>query len=196
MAGVRQFDEEQVLSQALALFWRQGLRETSMLQLAEATGVQRGSLYHAYGSKETLFQLAFERYAARFLTAAKGALEEPDPRQALLTFFDIAIANMTQGTPPRGCLTTKTAAQLDSAGKPVRQQLRALLDELEEAVREALSGKAARKRLVLEPAEAARVIVIFTRGLAVRERVHGSPKRLRASAAALVRALFAEPKRR
>src|SRR4051794_24281368 len=109
MVGVRQFDDEYVLAQALEVFWRKGLRATSMLDLAEATGVQRGSLYNAYGSEEELFLQAFERYAGSFLEATRKALEHPEPSRALLSFFDTAIANMTSGSPPRGCLTTKAA---------------------------------------------------------------------------------------
>lgn len=190
LAGVRQFDEEQVLERALELFWRQGLRATSMLQLAAETGVQRGSLYHAYGSKEALFQLAFARYAERFLAAARTALSAPDPRQGLADFFAVAIAGMTRGTPPRGCLTTRAATELAGGDKRLRRLLRGLLDELEALVTEVLSRKAARRRLTLEPAAAAQVVVTFTRGLAVMERVHGSPKRLRAAAEALVRLLL------
>ncbi|MCZ7153843.1 TetR/AcrR family transcriptional regulator, partial [Salmonella enterica] len=55
MAGVRQFDEGLALDKALALFWQKGYAATSMQELAAATGVQRGSLYNAYGDKETLF---------------------------------------------------------------------------------------------------------------------------------------------
>jgi len=46
MAGIRQFDEEAMLEQALELFWQKGFANTTMQDLAAATGVQRGSLYN------------------------------------------------------------------------------------------------------------------------------------------------------
>jgi TetR/AcrR family transcriptional regulator, transcriptional repressor for nem operon len=55
MVGVRQFDEERVLARALEVFREKSLRTASMQDLARATGVQRGSLYDAYGNKEELF---------------------------------------------------------------------------------------------------------------------------------------------
>ena len=64
MAGVRQFDEQQAYAAALEVFWTKGFRATSMLDLATATGVQRGSLYHAYGGKEQLFLRLFEKQLA------------------------------------------------------------------------------------------------------------------------------------
>jgi len=188
MSGVRQFEEQVVLDQALEVFSRKGLRATSMLDLARATGVQRGSLYHAYGGKEELFRLAFRRYGSRFLAAATSALDQPDARSALRRFFAVVVENMTAGAPSRGCLTTNTAVEA-SSGQAVRTRLRKLLDELHEIVAAALSRPALRKGLVVQPDAAARIVVTFTRGLAVMERVYRDRERLSETAEALVEAL-------
>jgi TetR/AcrR family transcriptional regulator, transcriptional repressor for nem operon len=188
MAGVRQFDEEVVLDRALEVFRRKGLRATSMLDLARATGVQRGSLYHAYGGKEALFRLAFLRYGSRFLAAAASALDRPDARSALRRFFTVIVANMTAGVPSRGCFTTKTAVE-SASGQAVRTRLRELLDELHGIVAAALSRPATRKDLVVQPEDAAHIVVTFTRGLAVMERVYRDRERLSETAEALVEAL-------
>lgn len=189
MAGVRQFDEGEMLAKALDLFWKKGLGGTTMLDLAAATGIQRGSLYNAYHGKETLFLLAFESYAARVLKAVRQAFAEPNPRRALQAFLEVGIVNMAKGHPPRGCLTTKTATEPDVADTPVQMRLRALLDEMEAIAAEALSKKGARELLVLTPAQTARVAVTFSRGLAVMERVRRDSRILRQSAQALVGAL-------
>jgi TetR/AcrR family transcriptional repressor of nem operon len=189
MAGVRQFDETTLLNTALEVFWNKGLHATSMLDLAEATGVQRGSLYYAYGGKEELFLLAFDVYAETFLSSAREALDTPDTKRALQAFFKVAIANMSAGSPARGCLTTKTATEINQNEPRVQNKLRRLLSDLEEIVRTALSTPPMKKKLTLSPAQAAEVIVTFTRGLAVMERVYRDPKRLNESAAALIKAL-------
>jgi len=62
-----------------------GFAATSMIDVAEVTGVQRGSLYNAYGDKERLFLLAYERYSSQFLDSVRLALSEPDPVVALTT---------------------------------------------------------------------------------------------------------------
>jgi TetR/AcrR family transcriptional regulator, transcriptional repressor for nem operon len=190
MVGVRQFDEPTLLNTALEVFWRKGLHATSMLDLAEATGVQRGSLYNAFGGKEELFLLAFDIYAENFLSAARKALDTPDPKRALQAFFKVAIGNIIAGSPARGCLTTKTATELSQDEPRVQNKLRRLLSDLEEILRAALSTPSANTKLTLPPAQAAEVIVTFTRGLAVMERVHRDPKRLNENAAALVKALI------
>ena len=193
MAMVRQFDEETVLDKVLETFWQKGWQGTSMADLAEAAEIQRGSLYHAYGGKEQLFQLAFERYAKRFLAETQNALVAPSAELALRQFFDVAIANMTAGSPPRGCLTTKTAAEGDAAGEQIQEGLRVLLDNLEAVITKALSSKAMGAQINTSPAEAARVMVAFTRGLAVIERVYRERDRLHVLADSFVPLLLKHP---
>ena len=110
MVGVRQFDEQEVIALALDVFWRKGLHDATMQDLAAATGVQRGSLYNAYGDKEAIFLRAFDQYAVQFLETAGHALAEGDVAERLRNFFDVIIVNMTSGSPSRGCLTTRTAS--------------------------------------------------------------------------------------
>ena len=192
MAGVRQFDEKRLLDQAVAVFRRKGLSGTSMLDLAEATGVQRGSLYNAYRNKEQIFLLAFERYAVSFTEAASRALAAPDARQALIAFFDVAIDNIASSGPSMGCLTTKVITEAGAVGERVQRRLRALLEELEAAVRSTLERNGMEGQLTLEPAAAAQVVITFTRGLAVMERVYRDRGQLRGAAAALVQALVSK----
>lgn len=189
VVGVRQFDEDKAMADALEVFWRQGAASTSMLDLAKATGIQRGSLYNAYGDKEEIFLRAFDLYAERFLNSARVSLDTDDPEAALTGFFAAAIANMTSGVPSRGCLTTKTAGDGTVASPPVRDRLRNLLDTLHALVVQALDRAPIRNRLVLGPEETAEIMVTFTRGLAVMERIYGDDARLSDRAAALVRAL-------
>ncbi|MFI5615247.1 TetR/AcrR family transcriptional regulator [Amycolatopsis sp. NPDC051903] len=105
MAGVRQFNERDALGGALEVVTERGLRATSMPELATATGVQRGSLYHAYGGKEEIFLRVFAEYTSRFLAGAQAALEQPTKRAALLSFFGYCIETFVEGTPSHGCLS-------------------------------------------------------------------------------------------
>src|SRR6202012_5510367 len=103
MVGVRQFDEQEVIALALDVFWRKGLNDATMQDLAAATGVQRGSLYNAYGDKEAIFQRAFDQYSERLMQDCGEALAKGDDIAARLrNFLDLLIVNMTSGTPPRG----------------------------------------------------------------------------------------------
>jgi len=193
MVGVRQFDEQEVIATALDVFWRKGLHDATMQDLAAATGVQRGSLYNAYGDKEAIFLRAFDRYAGEFLEAAGNALAEGDAAAKLQHFFDVIIANMTGGSPPRGCLTTRTALDAAISSEAVRQRVKNLLSRLEQLIGRA--GSSAPGRLpAIDAHRLARVVVIFTRGLAVMERAGYGRKQLKEAAATFVGALVGDPR--
>ena len=55
MAGIKQFDRHEVLDRAMAVFWKRGYEATSIQDLLEATGINRGSLYATFGNKQQLF---------------------------------------------------------------------------------------------------------------------------------------------
>jgi len=196
MVGTRQFDEDALLEAALKTFWQNGFAATSMIEVAEATGVQRGSLYNAYGDKERLFLLAFERYASGFLDSVRQALSNPDPAVALTALFKGIIANMSEGAPSRGCLTTKTAIELPLAGKAIEARVKRLIEDLTALIRDALSTPAARRKLSCDPEIAADLAVTFTRGLAVMERAYRNPQHLEKMSQQFVRILLPEAKRR
>ncbi|CAH1673697.1 TetR/AcrR family transcriptional regulator [Chelatococcus asaccharovorans] len=186
MVGIRQFDEERLLQRAEGLFRAKGFDATSMTDLAAASGVQRGSLYNAFGDKEELFLRSFARYEARFLAAAQEALAIEDPRAALTAFLDTAIDNMTAAPTGRGCLTTRMAMEARHASARIQDGLRHLLSQLEATLHAALCRPAAAGRLAVSPEQAARLLVVFTRGLAVLERLDTAPDILRADARAVV----------
>jgi len=190
MAGVRQFDEDDALDRVLAVFWRKGYGATSMQDLAEATGVLRGSLYNAYGGKESMFLAVFDRYKARYLASASKALDKPDIETALRDFFAFSIRSMTTGKPSRGCLTTKTATDESADSAEIHAALEGLLDGLERLLQQRFERDDARDRLRLSPAEAAQLVVTMTRGIVVMERIHGDAAKLRASASALIKLLL------
>ena len=189
MVGVRQFDEQEVIALALDVFWRKGLHDATMQDLAAATGVQRGSLYNAYGDKEAIFLRAFDQYTRQFLETATKALEEGDVAARLRTFFDVIIVNMTSGSPSRGCLTTRTALDAAISGEDVRARVKGLLGRLEQIVSQAI-GSAPGRTVSSDADRLARVVVTFTRGLAVMERAGYSRKQLKESAATFVDALI------
>lgn len=196
MVGTRQFDEEALLEVALKTFWQNGFAATSMIDVAEATGIQRGSLYNAYGDKEQLFLLIYERYAMRFLDSVRQTLSNPDPAVALTALFKGVIASLIEGAPSRGCLTTKTALELPLAGKAIEGRVRALLADFTTVVRDALSSPVARRKLSCDPAAAADLVVTFTRGLAVMERAGRNPQHLEKMSQQFVRVLLPETRRR
>ena len=188
MVGARQFDEQELIEIALDVFWRKGLHDATMQDLAAATGVQRGSLYNAYGDKEAIFLRAFDRYAEQFLEAAGEALEKGDGADRLRNFLDMIVVNMTSGSPPRGCLTTRTALDATISSEAVRGRVQDVLRRLEQLVAKAISRSG--RPPAIDANRLARVVVTFTRGLAVLERAGYSRKQLKDAAMTFVDALW------
>jgi len=201
MAGIKQFNEEETLERAMHVFWRRGYAATSMQDLAQATGVLRGSLYNAYGDKQSIFLLAFARYRQRYIAAVSACMKADDPAVALSDYFKYVIASMSEpvrqldealSAPTRGCLTTKIATDETAMNEVLRDALRGMLEGLATVLEERLSAPDALARLTLPPKEAVRLIVTFTRGNVVMERIYHAPEELQATAEALIKVLLSE----
>lgn len=192
MAGTKQFDEDEALDRALALFWRQGFGATSMQDLAQATGVLRGSLYHAYGDKQAIFLKIYARYGERFLASAAEALAAATPQEALRRYFRFSVEMITTSDADvtRGCLTTKTATDETAMDASIRDALRGLLDGVRALLEQRLAQPDAQACLALPAAAAATLILTTTRGMVVMERVYGDPAQLEAVGESLLRVLM------
>ena len=68
MARAKAFNPDEALDQAMDVFWHHGYEGASMQHLAEATRLNRSSIYNTFGSKHALYLAALDRY--RRVTAA------------------------------------------------------------------------------------------------------------------------------
>nr|WP_249158335.1 TetR/AcrR family transcriptional regulator [Bradyrhizobium jicamae] len=169
-------------------FWRKGVRGTQLADIARDAGVQRGSLYNAFGSKEALFLAAYERYARDYLAAIETTLGQGSLRARLTAFFEVTISNMCAGSPPRGCPTTRGLMELGAAegeglDDTARQAFADLIEGIAEVLRDTFAEGKTRGEFAGNPEMAARHIVTVTRGLAVLERAFGDEDELRTIAA-------------
>jgi AcrR family transcriptional regulator len=123
MARPRQFDETQVLDNALQVFWRQGYEGTSLNDLLDATGLTKSSLYGAFGSKADLFHRVVERYYTEHLGFRHSALEEPTPRRIVERLLNGMVDLHTGPHTPPGCLETSAALVCSPENEPIRRHL-------------------------------------------------------------------------
>jgi AcrR family transcriptional regulator len=193
----REFDHDDVLRIAFDRFWRNGVRGTSLSDIARDAGVQRGSLYNAFGSKEALFLAAYERYAGEYLKSLQKALARGTLRRRLTAFFDLTIRNFRSGSPPRGCPTTRGLMELGSVegeglDENAREAFARLMDRINALLRETLAEGARRGEFKGDPQAAALHIATVTRGLAVLERAYGDATQLKKIAAHTVDLVLGE----
>ena len=123
MPRTREFDCDEALESAMQVFWKKGFEATSIQDLVNATGVNRASLYAAYGGKRQLFERALER----FRQAALGSLP---PGLAGIRAFFRHVADQTL-TDPRGCLLLNTVTELSTGDASICRMGQTAREELE-----------------------------------------------------------------
>jgi len=134
MAGVKQFDRSEVLERAMAQFWKRGYEATSIQDLVEATGINRGSIYGTFGDKKGLFLAVLDYYGEKVGKPLMAELSDPDPRRAIVRMFDSIIRRTSDPRFPRGCLTTNTSLECPEAGDEITRKIAEVLGRQETAI--------------------------------------------------------------
>jgi TetR/AcrR family transcriptional repressor of nem operon len=163
----RDFDVDEALDAAVELFWRQGYAATSVRQLCEAMGIQAGSFYAAFESKEACFRRALQRYVQVQLPALA-----PGPA-AIRAWMRVITAASREG---KGCLLVNAAVESPGLDEPTQAEVAARLRALEAFFAACLHGRPSAR----EDAELLAATVVSIHVLA---RSGASPAKLRRIAA-------------
>jgi TetR/AcrR family transcriptional regulator, transcriptional repressor for nem operon len=123
MAGVKQFDPDEVIGRATNVFWTRGYESTSIDDLVQATGINRASLYNTFGDKQGLFLAAVDRYWATFADSMISALADTDPQRAIAGMFDSIIERISNPRFPRGCFITNTSLECPASGDAIARKI-------------------------------------------------------------------------
>lgn len=119
----RAFDMDAALEKALEVFWRKGYDGTSLSDLTEAMGINKPSLYAAFGNKEQLFLKAIELYESRPCSFFLPALEKPTAYQVAEHMLHGAAMNMADSSHPQGCVVVQGALSCSEAAASVKEAL-------------------------------------------------------------------------
>lgn len=120
MPWEKQFDIDEVLDKAMQVFWARGYQATSMQDLVEQMGIQRGSLYATFKDKQALFRAALLRYDERVRGQLVRRLESLDePREAIRQAFIAFVDGVSEKGGNKGCFMTNTALELASHDRAV-----------------------------------------------------------------------------
>ncbi|MCO1579200.1 TetR/AcrR family transcriptional regulator [Crossiella sp. SN42] len=119
----REFDVDAGLDAALRVFWRQGYEGAALTGLTEAVGVNRPSLYAAYGNKAELFRRALAHYTEHYATHMRESLAQPTARRTAEVFLRGAVRVTTATGCPRGCLGVQGALAVGPDHDGIRQEL-------------------------------------------------------------------------
>jgi AcrR family transcriptional regulator len=177
----RAFDPALALDRALHVFWRQGYEGTSLTDLTEAMGINRPSLYAAFGNKEALFRKVLQRYASGPSAWIAQALEEPTARAVVERLLLGATGSPAQPGAPRGCLAVHGALACGGDADCIRRELAAFREEGVTAIRKRFERAKREGDLPSDAnaADLARLISTILHGLAVQAAGGASPRELR-----------------
>jgi AcrR family transcriptional regulator len=158
--------------------------------LTKAMGINRPSLYAAFGSKEGLFRKALDRYDEGPAAYVREGLNEPTARAVAQRLLEGAIDVMTDRRNPRGCLMVQGALACGEAAESIRKELIARRLASEAAIRERFKRAIADGDLPDDsnPADLARYLVAVLHGIAVQAAGGASRAELRRVAAVALRA--------
>ena len=125
-------------------FWNNGYAATSVDDLATATGLNRPSLYAAFGDKHALYLRALARYRCAHMAGAFAALDSPDAplRPTLEQLFDALAAEAPGDAPRRGCFMVNATTERAGCDAAVAARVRAQVES-------GLAGEPSRKGGVL-----------------------------------------------
>jgi AcrR family transcriptional regulator len=128
----RAYDPQTALQQALGVFWNTGYSGASLDSIATAAGMNRPSLYAAFGDKHALYIKALDQYWDTAHTAMQAALTDNSLTQALTGFYEGQLAIYFSGDgQPRGCFAIGTATTEAVEDPEIRNVLSARLSQLD-----------------------------------------------------------------
>ena len=112
MPRVKLFDKDDVLEKAMLLFWNKGYHATSIQDLVNALGINRGSLYDTFGGKKNLFEQALALYCNQNIKIKREFLQsEKSVKTALKKLFQVFIDDSFNDN-NNGCFVVNTTTEL------------------------------------------------------------------------------------
>jgi len=186
----RGFDADTVLDKARGAFWDTGYSATSLDDLSAATGLNRPSLYGAFGDKRALYLAALQKTRAEINAALVATLAPDEPlRRGLERVYAASAAIYARGeVSQRGCFLIGTAVTEAVADPEIRRVLGDALGEIDAAFEARLrrAQTAGEVAADVDLAGLARLATATLNGMAVRARAGGDQATLESFGRALV----------
>ena len=166
----RAFDIDEALDRALKVFWQKGYEGASLPDLTRAMGINRPSLYAAFGNKEALFRKAIDRYVAGPACHVSEALKEPTARAVVERLLRGSIDLVTDSRNPCGCFMVQSALACGDTADVLRQELVKRRAAGEAAFRERFERAISEGDLPpdSDPADLARYVATLMHGMSVQ----------------------------
>jgi len=136
MARPVEFDENQVLTNAMEQFWREGYEASSVQKLLDCTGINRGTLYNSFGDKDTFFKSCVDQYNKIVEKQIASSLlnEKLNVWDGIAAYFDEAVVNISNKRRSMGCLLVNSLCESINYDKDIKKVVRASLAKIRKAL--------------------------------------------------------------
>ncbi len=129
----KQYDAETVLRAAGKVFWAQGFSGTSLDDLSAAMGMNRPSIYRAFGDKASLYRMTLGLFGQQMEEAfATLVSQEADLRKGLKNFYRAALDVYSAGDGELGCMVMCTAPAAAVVHPEVQAELLGVIAQLDQ----------------------------------------------------------------
>ncbi len=169
MGRKKSYRREDLVAEALGVFWEKGYENTSLADLQHRTGVNKFGIYSEFGSKRGLFLVCADYYVAHYLAPAFDAFV---PSLTSLEAFLLGLVGYLENTGYQGCLLINAAAEQSGRDAEVNRRL------------EATYGRLTKKLEQYWGDERAQTYSVFVRGLMTSARMGVDGNALRQAVAA------------
>ncbi len=136
----REFDAGEALGQAMEVFWHKGYEGTSVQDLLNGMGINRGSMYDTFGDKRSLFLKTVEHYRKNVVGELVGRLTAPGSPLGNIRQTLSEVAKKSGSGDCRGCLLTNTAVETAPHDAEVAEATRSALRDIEKAFKVVLGS--------------------------------------------------------
>lgn len=177
----REFDEKKALTAAMEVFWRKGFEGASCEELLSAMGINSGSMYAAFGDKQSLYDKAFNLYCDTVFSKGMEILAGPGtPLENVRTMVQCMGDHMSSPN-CKGCFVGNTLIEFGGENKGVAEIARRVMKRLQDALEKKLVAARELGELsdVANPAELAAFLVNTAQGLNVMGRAGADAETIR-----------------
>lgn len=171
MARTKEYDRDTVLHKTVDLFWRQGYKASSVMDIVHATGLNTASMYKEFGDKDGLFEQVLEYYRVNVIGPRVQILTNESNIKGVEAFLD-SVFKGAASAEYKGCLMMNHLAQKHSLSKTAAKIIGDFCAEMEGLLETALENAKAAGEIPSDkdPAVMASYIMCSVHGLVLYGR--------------------------
>lgn len=181
MTSKGELTKDKIIAEATRLVQQKGFEATSMNDLVEATGLQKGCLYFHFTGKDDLLSAILEKARTDFFLLVDAGLAGKTPGERLENFFASVLEYQTSMGFTCGCIFGNIALEMSGKDKRVAAFIKDLFDEWTAKISEVVKAAQRSKQMTSELSAdvLARHIIMALEGGIMLSRVEKNGKPLK-----------------